>query len=50
VTSLSGRGTLQLQAGAYKASYTTYIVDNNTLLMMQTDGKGVLSGTMQRQY
>jgi hypothetical protein len=50
VTSLSGRGTLQLQAGSYQAGYTTYIVDDNTLLMMQTDGKGVLTGIMQRQY
>jgi hypothetical protein len=50
VISLFGRGTLQLQAGTYKASYTTYIVDSNNMLMMQTDGKGVLTGTMQKQY
>ncbi|MCU1307003.1 MAG: hypothetical protein JWN45_1698, partial [Acidobacteriaceae bacterium] len=50
VTSLFGRGSLHLQAGSYQAGYTTYIVDNNNLLMMQTDGKGVLSGLMQRQY
>ncbi|MCU1284125.1 MAG: hypothetical protein JWO13_475 [Acidobacteriales bacterium] len=50
VTSLSGRGSLLLQAGSYKASYTTYILDNNNVLMLQTDGKGVLSGTMRRQY
>jgi hypothetical protein len=50
VTSLFGRGTLQLQAGTYKASYSSYIVDSNSVLIMQTDGKGVLTGTMQKQY
>jgi hypothetical protein len=50
VTSLSGRGSLQLQAGSYQAGYTTYVVDDNNLLMLQTDGKGALSGLMQRQY
>jgi hypothetical protein len=50
VTSLYGRGRLQLQAGSYKASYTTYLVDSNTVLILQTDGKGVLNGAMQKQY
>jgi hypothetical protein len=50
VSSLFGRGSLQLQAGTYKASYTTYIVDSNNVLIMQTDGKGALTGTMQKQY
>jgi hypothetical protein len=50
VSSLSGRGSLQLQAGGYQAGYTTYVVDDNNLLMLQTDGKGALSGLMQRQY
>lgn len=50
VTSLYGRGSLQLQAGTYNASYTTYIVDSRTVLLMETDGKGVLTGIMQKQH
>jgi hypothetical protein len=50
VTSLYGRGRLQLEADNQKSSYTTYIVDSNTVLLLQTDGKGVVSGAMQKQY
>jgi hypothetical protein len=50
VTSLSGRSTLNLQAGTYKAGYSDYLVDANNVLLLQTDGKGVLSGVMQKQF
>jgi hypothetical protein len=50
VTSLYGRGQLQFQAGGYNAKYTTYIVDSSNVLFMETDGKGVLTGLMQKQY
>jgi hypothetical protein len=50
VTSVYGRGQLQLQAGTYKATYGAYVVDTDRVLVMQTDGKGVLTGIMQRQY
>jgi hypothetical protein len=50
VTSLFGRGQFLLQAGTYNATYTTYIVDNNNVLMLQSDGKGVLTGLLQKQF
>jgi hypothetical protein len=51
VTSLSGRGKLQLQTASTPATqYTIYVVDTGTVLFLQTDGKGVLSGAMQKQY
>jgi hypothetical protein len=46
----SGRGQFLLQAGGYSATYTAYIVDSGTVLLMETDGKGALTGEAQSQY
>lgn len=50
VTSSSARGSLQLQAGTYQGTYATYVVDASTVLVMETDGKGVLTGIVQKQF
>lgn len=50
ITSLYGRGTLHLQAGTYSASYTTYLVNGDAVLLMQTDGNGVQTGAIQKRY
>ena len=50
VTSSSARGSLQLQAGTYQAGYAAYVVDASTVLLMETDGKGVLTGIIQKQF
>jgi hypothetical protein len=49
----SGRGTLNAQAGGlFPASFAhnVYAVDNNTTLVLDTDGTRVLVGVMKRQY
>lgn len=50
VTSSSNRGSLKLQAGTYQGTYATYVVDASTVLLMETDGKGVLTGIIQKQF
>lgn len=50
VTSSSSRGSFKLQAGTYQGSYATYVVDASTVLLMETDGKGVLTGMIQKQF
>lgn len=50
MTSSSARGSLQLQAGTYQGAYAAYAVDAGTVLLMETDGKGVLTGIIQKQF
>jgi hypothetical protein len=50
VTSWYGRSQLQFQAGNIKPSFTAYIVDANTVLLLETDGKGVLTGIARERY
>jgi hypothetical protein len=51
VTSQYGRGKIQLQTGSLPATgYTTYLVDSSTVLILETDRKGVVTGEMQNQY
>jgi hypothetical protein len=50
VTSSYGRSQLILNTGTGQTSFTTYILDQNNILMLETDGKGVLTGRSQRRY
>jgi hypothetical protein len=46
----TGRGQLLLQAGGYSATHIAYVVDSGTVLLMETDGRGALTGEAQSQY
>jgi len=51
--SSNGRGILNAQAGGVTPasfSHNIYVVDNNTTLVLDTDGTRVLLGVMKRQY
>lgn len=46
----NGRGTVQLSGGGATFSHAVYLVDNNTMLVLDLDNARVLVGVMKRQF
>ncbi len=50
MNSVYGRGQLNLATSTSSRSFMTYLYDRDTVLMLETDGKGLLTGIMRRRY